>query len=204
MKHVEEEQRFERREKRRKTNRMLNILIAIVLVLIIMFAYKLIADHQSRSSTSSETEHTSEPKTSDSDKEEQDDNVIKDENSVEETTDPVDEKVIVPTEDSDVLEAFINPSWEPIETVQSEPHETQFDASSQDWKEMIMAISYATELTESDFIIWRIENGNRSGVGPNKAIARIETKDRQYKYRVHIEWVTNEGWKPTLVEQLKA
>nr|WP_239534573.1 YrrS family protein [Priestia taiwanensis] len=101
--------------------------------------------------------------------------------------------------DPNVVEAYTNPSWKPVGTEQSEPHVTKFDSKSADWKEMLQVAAYATELTVSDIFAQRISNGG----GANKVNAVIGTKDRKYMYRVKLEWVTNEGWMPTLVEQLK-
>jgi len=47
-------------------------------------------------------------------------------------------------------------------------------------------------------IVWFIGNN-----GPNKAVATISTKDKAQNDKVYIEWVENQGWKPTKVQQLR-
>jgi hypothetical protein len=104
----------------------------------------------------------------------------------------------VESEDSNVLEVIRN-EWNPIGTAQEKPHVTTFDTSSLDWREMERAIRYATKIAEGDMITWRIENGGAT----NKVKATVTTKDQTSIYRVYLEWVENEGWKPTLLKKLK-
>ncbi len=47
-------------------------------------------------------------------------------------------------------------------------------------------------------IIWRMQNNG----GPNSSIATVSTNDKSQMYRVSMEWVDNEGWKPVKLEQL--
>lgn len=102
------------------------------------------------------------------------------------------------SEDPNVKETIINYSWKPIGTEQVEPHVAVYEKESTDWKEMVDAFEYATALTEQDWILWRIENDG----SPQKAKGVVSTKDKKYVYRIFIEWVENEGWKPTKLEQL--
>lgn len=195
-----EGQRYKSRVKKRKTNRVLNVLISIVAVLIVVLTYSLLVS-DSNSEETNVTENSNDDSIQQDENDKEDDEVVvtKDESSVSENETLTDQKVIVPSEDSDVLEAYINPSWEPLESEQSEPHVAVYKKSSTDWNEMTAALAYATDLSEEDFYIYRLGNDG----GENKAVGTIVTNDKQYKYRVHIEWVENEGWKPNLVEQLK-
>jgi Domain of unknown function (DUF1510) len=38
--------------------------------------------------------------------------------------------------------------------------------------------------------------------GENKSVGTVKQKGTQQEYRVYIEWVDDEGWKPTLVEEM--
>ncbi|KHF31317.1 hypothetical protein LR68_00266 [Anoxybacillus sp. BCO1] len=109
------------------------------------------------------------------------------------------QETVVEDPNSNVIREIVNPSWQPIGTTQSEPHVTQYDKNSVDWKEMLDAISYATGISSSDLIVWFIGNGG----SPNHAVATVSKKDKTEHYKVFIEWVTNEGWKPTKVQQTK-
>ncbi|WP_052131672.1 YrrS family protein [Planococcus sp. CAU13] len=97
-----------------------------------------------------------------------------------------------------VKETVINTSWEPIGTKQSGEHVSVYDTGSIDWKEKVDAITYATGLAESDMYIMHIGNGG----GPQKSIGTVQSKDMSQKYRVHMEWVENEGWKPVKMDIL--
>lgn len=196
-----EGQRYQTRVKKRKTNRIYNILLSVVVILIVILSYSLfhtdsVQDEQQVDDSANTTEQTEE-----NNQEEDKDEVVvtKDESSVSENDNLSDQKVIVPSDDNDVIEAYINPAWEPQETTQSEPHVAIYKKSSTDWEEMTAALAYATDLSEEDFYIYRLGNDGDE----NRAVGTIVTNDKQYKYRVHIEWVENEGWKPVLVEELK-
>lgn len=195
-----EGQRYKSRVKKRKTNRIYNILISIVAVLIIVLTYSLfIADSKQAEPTVTETNNNDDTNQETTEQDEDEIVVTKDESSVSENESLSDQKVIVPSDDNDVIEAYINPAWEPQETTQDEPHVAIYKKSSTDWEEMTNAMAYATDLSVEDFYIYRLGNDGDE----NKAVGTIVTNDKQYKYRVHIEWVENEGWKPVLVEELK-
>jgi cytoskeletal protein RodZ len=85
--------------------------------------------------------------------------------------------------------------WEPIGTIQEEPHITSYDKDSVDWDEMTTAISVAIEVEKSNISLWWLGNNG----GPDRSfgiVAQSGTKD--YK-RVEMVWVTHEGWMPTKV-----
>lgn len=98
-----------------------------------------------------------------------------------------------------VEETVINTSWEPVGTSQSGNHVSVYQKGSVDWNEKIKALSYATGLNESDMYIMMIKNGG----GPQQSIGVVQSKDQSQKYRVHLEWVDNEGWKPVKMDVLK-
>jgi hypothetical protein len=102
------------------------------------------------------------------------------------------------SDDPNVSETIVK-EWEPIGTVQKEPHVATYDDKTVDWKEMWEAARYATGLTEDDYIEWRAENNGSH----NKSKLTISNKAQTETYRVYIEWIENEGWKPIKVEVLK-
>lgn len=99
---------------------------------------------------------------------------------------------------SEVKKIIENPSWKPVGTVQTGEHSAVYDQSSVDWAEMTRSISYATRLPESEMTILWLGNGG----SPNHAVSTVQSKDGQNKYKVYIEWVDNEGWKPVKVEDI--
>ncbi|WP_445612754.1 YrrS family protein [Geobacillus sp. YF-1] len=200
------ETRFAARAKRRKMNRWLNGAIAVVLLLIVMVAWNLLfggkADQQAAGKTKrTEVETGAAVVSNEEKKPAAGSDTAGGEN--EETAETKEEESTKVTETpgppgSNIEKEIVNPAWQPVGTTQSEPHETVFDENSVDWKEMLDAVSYATGIAPEEMIVWFIGNN-----GPNKAVATISTKGQTAHYRVYIEWVTNEGWKPTKVQKLK-
>ncbi|MDR0138264.1 YrrS family protein [Metabacillus idriensis] len=215
--------RFENRDKRRKANVVLNILIGIVVILILVIGSQLMLggndSEQASKGTKEETgsnqieneknkeekdkEQTAkEDAESEQDSSEEADAAEEDENAKEEPeeSEAGEEEVVTEGDpNSNVDQIIENPGWKPVGTSQSEPHAAQYDKDSQDWAEMIQAMSYATGLSESDMTIWFIGNNG----SPNDAKGTISSKDKTQNYKVEITWVENEGWKPVKVEKLK-
>lgn len=102
------------------------------------------------------------------------------------------------SEDAVVDETVSNTSWKPVGTTQSGNHVSQYDGSSVDWQEKKKALAYATGMTENDMIFLKIKNGG----SPQKSIGIVSSKDKSKKYRVYLEWVDGEGWKPTQMDVL--
>ncbi|MET3202662.1 UNVERIFIED_ORG: flagellar biosynthesis GTPase FlhF [Bacillus proteolyticus] len=91
-----------------------------------------------------------------------------------------------------------NPSWKPIGTEQGAKPEMKFKEGTVDWSEMKKAISYAVDVPESQLIFDFIGNN-----GNNKAYGNIRDKQSNKKYKVNIDWVENQGWKPVSVQVVK-
>ncbi|QWH31834.1 DUF1510 family protein (plasmid) [Bacillus mycoides] len=91
-----------------------------------------------------------------------------------------------------------NPSWKPIGTEQGAKPEMKFKEGTVDWNEMKKAISYAVDVPESQLIFDFIGNN-----GNNKAYGNVRDKQSNKKYKVDIDWVENQGWKPASVQVVK-
>ncbi|MGE7635631.1 YrrS family protein [Bacillus paramycoides] len=91
-----------------------------------------------------------------------------------------------------------NPSWKPIGTKQGAKPEMKFKEGTVDWSEMKKAISYAVDVPESQLIFDFIGNN-----GNNKAYGNVRDKQSNKKYKVDIDWVENQGWKPASVQVIK-
>lgn len=86
--------------------------------------------------------------------------------------------------------------WQPIGTVQTGTHTTNYTEGSVDWNERVKALLYATNINDNDYTIWRLENGG----GPDLSRGIISTKENPgKKYVVMLKWVNNQGWEPTSV-----
>ena len=91
-----------------------------------------------------------------------------------------------------------NSSWKPIGTKQGAKPEMKFKEGTVDWNEMKKAISYAVDVPESQLIFDFIGNN-----GNNKAYGNVRDKQSNIKYKVDIDWVENQGWKPASVQVVK-
>ncbi|AJQ57706.1 MULTISPECIES: YrrS family protein [Bacillus] len=91
-----------------------------------------------------------------------------------------------------------NPSWKPIGTEQGAKPEMKFKEGTVDWSEMKKAISYAVDVPESQLIFDFIGNN-----GSNKAYGNVRDKQNNKKYKVNIDWVENQGWKPVSVQVVR-
>ncbi|MDM5229066.1 YrrS family protein [Cytobacillus sp. NJ13] len=216
MKGNSRESRFGKREKRKKTNIVLNSLIALVIVLIIFVSAKIFfggnndqampADEQTASENESkQNDNKDQGKNVEQDKE--DENIDKnseeeekeaEENEAEEESEEDKEQVVTEGGSApDVEKTIENPAWKPVGTSQSGEHTAVYDQNSADWQEMLNAITYATGVDQGNMTVWFLGNN-----GPNSSVGTISTKDQSEKYRVYIDWVDGEGWKPSKVEVL--
>ncbi|OFD61747.1 hypothetical protein BWGOE6_20870 [Bacillus mycoides] len=91
-----------------------------------------------------------------------------------------------------------NPSWKAIGTEQGAKPAMKFKEGTVDWNEMKKAISYAVDVPESQLIFDFIGNN-----GNNKAYGNVRDKQSNKKYKVDIDWVENQGWKPVSVQVVK-
>lgn len=128
-----------------------------------------------------------------------------DETNIEEdvnATEPDSEDVVEVggSADPNVKTTITNPNWQPVGTVQSGEHASVYDENSTDWQEMLRALSYGTGLDSSNMTVWFLGR-NKEG-GDNQSVATVSSKDNSVTYRVFIEWVNGQGWKPFKVEEL--
>lgn len=213
--------RYENRDKRRKANLVLNILIAIVSILIVVVAANLFINSPSSKDVSKDSETAqkqespasgktekksdedikdSKKDTSDSEKDSEKSSDSDSDSSSDSAGDGLkDAKVTEGGSSSDVEKTYENPDWKAVGTEQTGEHAATYDSSSQDWAEMLKAISYATGVsTDNMTVLWLGNNGS-----PQDAKGKILDKATGNKYQVTITWVDEKGWKPTKVEKLK-
>ena len=210
--------------KRRKTNLILNSLIAIVLLLIIFVSAKIFfSDGQEEAGNENAiaANETAALKEKDADSGTKNVEINKDDNTTavdadtkseeadaddaesdSEVEDNEESKAVITEGGSspDVKKTIENPDWKPIGTTQTGEHVAVYDESSVDWQEMLKAIAYATGVDDTNMTVWRIENNG----GPNSVVGTISEKSGAAKYRVAIEWVDSQGWKPVKVEELNS
>lgn len=216
------------RAKRRKTNIILNSLIVIVILLIIVVASTIFwggGKNDNKNSAPANTAHKQE-KAKDSNQSKNDsndknngnndstgtnsndqtgdtsDNNQSDNSAGNENGDSnLDDSSVVANEgnDANVKKTYVNPDWKPVGTSQTGGHQYSSDSNSADWKEKEKALTAATGIPNDQMTIWYMSrNGSDSSV-----IGTITSKKNKKAYRVYLEWVDGQGWKPSKVEELE-
>ena len=186
----------------KKFNGWLNALIGVVIVLIAITTIVIFKWQDNIEDTVKEDTEVTEPEEKVEDpikedivtneeeppaEEEQPEQEVEQETAVESSSDdPIVDRVIT------------DENWQPTPTTQSGEHVSSYDDQSVDWAEKVATITAVTGIEENNMIIWRLQNNG----GPDKAIATVSTNDKTEMYRVSMEWVDNEGWKPVKLEQL--
>lgn len=216
MKHdydnLNEGTRSGKRSKRRKTNLILNSLIVVVILLIGIVSFNIFfsndegaADQNDVAAPSGKDDSKDTGKKNDlKDSDKNEDSATEDTESEEADEESAEDEELsepIVTEggsDANVKQTIENPEWKPVGTTQSGEHNTVFDQNAVDWQEMILAYSYATGIDKNNMTVWWNENGG----APNTAVGTISEKGSDQTFRVSIQWVDGEGWKPVKVEEL--
>lgn len=212
------------RKKGRNRNKVLNSMIAVVVVLIVVATVAIFSGNKSDKEPS-DIEETANGSTVNEDvaedvKDDAKGNAAEDSNPTtdeeksapanptetdqsDETTagDVSDEPGLVtsvPSDDAIIAETVTNTEWKPVGTTQTGDHVSQYDGTSVDWNEKKQALAYATGLPQDSMIFLKIKNGG----GPQKSIGIVSSRDSTQKYRVYLEWVDGEGWKPVKMDKL--
>ncbi|WP_159461995.1 YrrS family protein [Salirhabdus sp. Marseille-P4669] len=214
----DDQSRVDKYNKKRKNTKLINTFIVLGGFLFLLFLFfvvfgddeeknspekeavaendtsELSEEVDSEDEAAGEEDASTEPET----EEEKEDSVTDEDSEAEEEEDSTNSEAIEESDDPNVIETIVL-DWQPIGTVQEEPHVATYDTSSQDWKEMWAAARYATGLSEDDTVEWWATNNGDE----HSAKLTISNKAQTETYRVYMEWVTNEGWKPVKVELLK-
>ena len=208
---LSENSRLNQRVKRKKANVILNSLIIVVLLLIVIVSInifgkddKSIAESNGEQTVSNNVEKDSKTKgeTGNTNRD-QKESAVNDDSSDEsqnEQDEKIDEEELVESEDEsdmDENESIENSDWDSVGTSQTEPAQ-DYVKGSVDWNEQMRAISSATGFDQGKDTLLQIGNN-----GPKKSTATVLIKETNQKFRVNIEWIDGEGWKPALVEEVK-
>lgn len=112
----------------------------------------------------------------------------------EETSDVVVESV----NEGNVTERWTSEQWGPYPTEQVGEHTSTFQKGHIDYEEKIDAVFSVLPIAKVDSIVWSMRNNGDA----KSARAVVSNKNKTDNYRVMIEWVEGEGWKPIVVEVL--
>lgn len=214
--------RIGRKKRKNRGNQLLNIMIGLVVVLILIVGANIImgSNDDKKNQTANQDEQGSiEENSSEEDAgtdngtpadDQADDSEANDEGSTgaeagtsgnEQTDDKgesEDTVTTVPNDEEIVVETIVDAAWKPIGTVQTGEHVSIYNDESVDWDEKKEAIAYATKFPVESLIYWKIKNGG----GPQKSIGIVSTRDQSEKFRVYLEWVDGQGWKPVKMDIL--
>ncbi|MCA1009764.1 YrrS family protein [Halobacillus halophilus] len=148
------------------------------------------SDPNSSSNTDSNNEESSDEV--ESSEEEQDKDATEEENDTD---------TVIEESDKENVAKIVKKDWQPVPTEMntSGNHTISYNENSQDWNELIKAVSKATGLSKENMITWWIGNGGSS----QKAEATVSNKEKTEHYRVFIQWVDGEGYKPVKLEVLE-
>ncbi|MCM3716953.1 YrrS family protein [Fictibacillus phosphorivorans] len=198
-------QRYESRLEKRKQNRFLNIAIGLVFLLIVVVAFNLFSGDDNKTASTSDSEQTESNQGTkeedssiemESDKGDQNSSSDESENQKEDTETNTEE---TPPDSETPEGGGPEGPWSPIGTSQTEPHQKSYDSQSQDWKEMVQALSYATNIPEDQMTIFWLGNGG----GPDLSKGTVQSKTEKVKYDVVLQWIPEKGWQPTSVTQVQ-
>ncbi|WP_242145501.1 MULTISPECIES: YrrS family protein [unclassified Bacillus cereus group] len=208
--------RFQQKQQKRRQNGVLNIAIAIVLLAVIVVAYQVFFTSDTTEQASSQDKKVSQEtkkenksenkkakekeKAEEEAKKQAEEEKQKAEEEAKKKAEEeakANEKVSAEKTLPKATDAYTKPSWKPVGTTQGATPAMTFTKGTADWNEMNQAISSAIEIPVEQLIIHRIGNN-----GKEKAYGNVQDKQTGKRYYVNIEWVQNEGWKPTLVQTL--
>lgn len=108
-----------------------------------------------------------------------------------------DVEVVDESEDDNVIRTYIG-NWEPIGTVQTGEHITNFNNGSVDRIEIEKASSNVTGIPVDEMFVGWVGND-----GHQKVFTIISNQDRDEFYKLYLTWIDEEGWQVTKVEKIK-
>lgn len=183
-----------------KLNKHLFKLIAVVSVAIIATLAILISGDPKPTEKAEAPAKTEQPASEDEKAITQD--AVKDDeqevNSEAEDANESTENTVLPSADPLVAEVQVNNAWTAYPTEQTGPHESTYEKGHIDYEEKLKAIFSVLDIPQDNSIVLSVKNNGST----TTSIAVVTSIDKEQKYRVSIEWIDGEGWKPTRLEVL--
>ncbi|RHW40580.1 DUF1510 family protein [Neobacillus notoginsengisoli] len=205
------------RAKRKKTNIILNSLIAIVILLILAVGFSIFANNDDAAPpkqaekaeaganakkpdpNSSEGKEQAGSNENESDENEADQNENGSDESTAEEEESAEPVVQEGGSSPNVKSTIENPGWKPAGTSQTGPHEVTVQQGTADWDDMHNALAQAIGTDKNNMTTWWLERDRSTEGG---AIGTVTAKGSDQAYRVYIQWVDGQGYKPVKVEEL--
>lgn len=192
-----------------KMDKMLNYLIAVVAVLIVVTLGWLITRDGETSDQVEQQQQVDKPAKDDQaqggDGQDQttkpiDDQDKDDEQQEADTEQDVEgmDTIVTLSADPNVKEVHTNANWPAYPTEQTGEHVSTFEKGHIDYEEKLKAIFSVLDIDQENSSVKRVNNNGNA----QSAIAVVQSNDKEKIYRVSIEWIDNEGWKPIQYEVL--
>ena len=217
----QETSRRQQMQKKKRANLLINSLLGIVGLLIIITLVNLLSSNDQETASDTETEQTEQQQSAEDEgqqevvseditgteaaeedqaeeTEAQDTEASDTEKTEDADKEETEEITSQPSDDPKVKETIVNNAWQPVGTSQTGDHVSSYEKGTTDWEEKLQALQYATGLSPDNMITIFLGNGG----SPQKAIGTVTSNDQSEKYRVYLEWVDGEGWKPTKMDVL--
>ena len=211
MEHVTRAQENTRTNRRKedKMDRTLNYLIALVSVLVVITLGVIFMtgdeDEAGEQQAGDALQSENLAAQQDEQEETEDEQATSDERAndtsteADDTVDASEGEVVVNASDNPlVAEVWTSEAWQPYPTAQTGEHRSTFAQGDIDYEEKLQSIFSVVPIEQQDSIIWSVKNNGNA----KSAIAVISSNDKTQKYRVAIEWIEQQGWKPVQVEVL--
>ncbi|ATP41222.1 hypothetical protein CSE16_14820 [Solibacillus sp. R5-41] len=192
-----------------KMDKMLNYLIVVVAVLIVVTLGWIISRDGEPNDQAGEQQQADKPlideegqggdgkeqptKPTDGQSEEDEEQVAD-----HEQDDELSNSIVTSSADPNVKEVHTNASWQAYPTAQTGDHVSIFEKGHIDYEEKLKAIFSILDIEQENSFVWSVRNNGNA----QSAIAVVYSKDKEKIYRVSIEWMDNEGWKPIQYEVL--
>lgn len=216
----QETSRRQQLQKKKRANLLINSLLGIVGLLIIITLVNLLSSNDQETASDTEAEQTEQQQPAEdegqqevesedlagsdaaedqAEETEAEDSEASDTEASEDADKEETEEITTqPSDDPKVKETIVNSAWQPIGTSQTGNHVSSYEKGTADWNEKLQALQYATGLSPDNMITIFLGNGG----SPQKAIGTVTSNDQSEKYRVYLDWVDGEGWKPTKMDVL--
>ena len=208
---IKKRSRYQQRVKNKKFDRLLNYLIGLVVVLIGLSLFVIFSTEPEQSDNKAnqtdetdsveENKHAEEDNGTGQEEEESSSSEQNESQRKQEENEPsslVDGVEVERVEDGVVVERWTSEEWEPYPTKQVGPHASVYQKGHIDYEEKLSSIYSVIPLERENSILLKIQN-NGSAQTSRAIVTNIEKTEI---YRVFIEWVDKEGWKPMMVEVL--
>lgn len=190
------------RKKRKKTKLILTGSSVIGLVLIVFVTFSIFSSEDQKADTQKSTQASTENQSAHSNNQDNqtgangstDNETNEDTTSDDQSQNDTTSGDIASSSDSSLSDSTVAPET-PEQTGMQ--HVTNYDSSSQDWQDMLLAISTSTGIDQSNMTVWFLGSDKSN---PGGSVGTVSAKEKgSPKYRVFLQW-NGTGYTATKIE----